>query len=156
MSTATVFLHTEKAFDTTWHPGLLYKLPRLQFSANMIKLISSFLTNKNFRVTVEGELSTPREIQAGVPQGSIPAPTVHNLYINDAPQTPGVQLTLFADYTCIYATKRKEDYVLRKLQRGLTALEAWCETWTGRGPSYIERTEQTFVKHVKYFGVIFI
>jgi hypothetical protein len=31
MSTAAVFLDIEKAFDTTWHPGLLYKLSKLQF-----------------------------------------------------------------------------------------------------------------------------
>jgi hypothetical protein len=29
----------------------------------------------------------------------------------------------------MYATERKEGYVLRKLQRGLTAMEAWCERW---------------------------
>jgi hypothetical protein len=31
MSTAVVFLDIEKAFDTTWQPGLLYKLSKLQF-----------------------------------------------------------------------------------------------------------------------------
>jgi hypothetical protein len=34
---------------------------------------------------------------------------------------------LFADDTCIYATDRKEDYVLRKLQRGLSTIKTWCE-----------------------------
>jgi hypothetical protein len=41
------------------------------------------------------------------------------------PKTPGAYLGLFADDTCIYATDRKEGYVLRKLQRGLSATEAW-------------------------------
>jgi hypothetical protein len=84
---------------------------------NSIKLISSFLCNRKFRVTVEGELSTPREIHAGVPQNSVLAPTLYSLYINDAPQTPGVHLALFADDRC---TDRKENCVLRKLHRGLT------------------------------------
>jgi hypothetical protein len=39
MSTAAVFLDIKKAFDTTWHPGLLYKLSKLQFSTSLIKLI---------------------------------------------------------------------------------------------------------------------
>jgi hypothetical protein len=30
------------------------------------------------------------------------------MYINDAPQTHGVHLALFADDTCLYATDRKE------------------------------------------------
>jgi hypothetical protein len=40
MSTAAVFLDIEKVFDTTWHPALLYKLPKLNFSTRKIKLIS--------------------------------------------------------------------------------------------------------------------
>jgi hypothetical protein len=86
MSTAAVFLDIEKALDTTWHPGLLYKLSNLNFSANVIKLISSFLSNRKFRVWVEGEMSTPREIKAGVSQGSVLAATLSSLYINDTPK----------------------------------------------------------------------
>jgi hypothetical protein len=66
MSTAAVFLDIEKAFDTMWHPGLLYKLSKLNFTARIIKLISSFLLHRKFSVSVEGEMSTPRCMQAGV------------------------------------------------------------------------------------------
>jgi hypothetical protein len=31
MSTAAVFLDIEKAFDTTWHSGLLYKMSKFEF-----------------------------------------------------------------------------------------------------------------------------
>jgi hypothetical protein len=79
MSTAAVFLDIEKAFDTTWHHGLLYKLSKLEFSTNVIKLLGSFLSQRKFRVSVEGEMSTPREMQAGVPQGSVLSPTLFNL-----------------------------------------------------------------------------
>jgi hypothetical protein len=34
-----------------------------------------------------------------------------------------------ADDTCLYATVLKEDYILRKLQRGLISMAAWCEHW---------------------------
>jgi hypothetical protein len=40
------------------------------------------------------------------------------------PQTTGVNLALFADDTCLYATERKEGYVLRKLQCGQSSVEA--------------------------------
>jgi hypothetical protein len=39
MSTAAVSLDYEKAFYTTWQPGLLYKLPKLQFSTSFFKLV---------------------------------------------------------------------------------------------------------------------
>jgi hypothetical protein len=43
MSTAVVFSDIEKAFDTTQHFGLLYKLSTLQFSTCLIKLTGTFL-----------------------------------------------------------------------------------------------------------------
>jgi hypothetical protein len=124
MSTAAAFLDIEKAFDTTGHPGLLYKLSELQFSICLIKLFASFLTNREFEVSVEGELSSPRKVAAGVPQGSVLAQVLYNLYVNEAPATPGIHLALFAEDTCVYATEKHERRVLNKLQRGLTA--AYC------------------------------
>jgi retron-type reverse transcriptase len=127
MSTTAVFLDIEKAFDTLWHPGLQYKLSKMEFSSNLIKLISSSLSKRRFRVSVEGEMSTLRDIKAGVPQGSVLSPTLYNLFINELPQTAGVNLALFADDTSLYATEHKEAYVLRKLQRGLSSMTAWCK-----------------------------
>jgi retron-type reverse transcriptase len=101
MSTAAVFLDIEKAFDSTWHRGLLYKLSEINFTTRIIKLISSVLPQRKFRVSVEGEMSTSRCMQAGVPQGSVLSPTLYNLYINDIPQIIGANLSLFADDTCL-------------------------------------------------------
>jgi hypothetical protein len=101
MSTAAEFLDIEKAFDTTWHSGLLYKLSKLEFTTSLVKLIGSFLSQSKFRVTVEGEMSTHRIMQAGVPQDLFLSPTLFNMYINDAPQTHCVHLALFADDTCL-------------------------------------------------------
>jgi hypothetical protein len=64
MSTAAVLLDIEKTFDKTWHLVLLYKLSELKFLTSLIKLINSFLSQRKFRVSVEGELSSPRDIQA--------------------------------------------------------------------------------------------
>jgi hypothetical protein len=78
ISTAAVFLDIEKAFDTTWHSGLLYKLSKLVFSNSLTKLIGSFLSQRKFRVSVEGEMSAPREMEAGVPQQQISALQSHS------------------------------------------------------------------------------
>jgi hypothetical protein len=110
-------------------------------------------------------MSTPREIQAGVPP-------VQYIYV--APQSPGVNLALFADDTCIYTTDRKEGYVLRNLQRGLTSVGSWCKHWNirvneektqaiyfsrGNRPPETSLTLKgwniPFVNNIKYLGVIF-
>jgi hypothetical protein len=116
----------------------------------------------------------PREIQAGVPQGSFLSPTLYNMTINDTPQTSGVYLALFFDDTFMYATDRKEDYVLRKQQRGFNSIETWCKRWKIKinedktwalyfshrlKPSeahlILNGRNIPFVKHVRYLGVIF-
>jgi hypothetical protein len=129
MSTAAVFLDIEKASDKIWHSDLLYKLSELALSTSLNKLIASFVTNRKFKFLVEGEFSTPMERVAGVPLGSVLGPILYSLYINDAPAAPGTQLVLFTDDTCIYATEKHESRVLSKSQRGLTAMNSWCERW---------------------------
>jgi hypothetical protein len=64
MSTAAVFLDSEKAFGTTQQPGLLYKLSKLQFSTSFNQLIGSFLLQRKFRVSVEGKMFMPAKIHA--------------------------------------------------------------------------------------------
>jgi hypothetical protein len=174
MCTAAVFLDIEKAFDTTLQPGLPYKLSKLQFSTSLIKLIRSFLSQRKFRVSVEDEMSTPRFMQMVVPQGSVLSPTLYNLYIIDTPQTPGVNLALFADDTCLYATDRKEGYVLRKIQHGLDSMGAWCKHWNikinedntrsiyftrrNRPPDSLltlNGRNSPFINSVKYLGLLF-
>jgi hypothetical protein len=119
----------KKNFDTTWHPGLLYKLPGLQFSASLVMLTASILTNRKFKVSIEGELSSLRKKAAEVRQGSVLAPVLYSLYINDASAAAGIHLALFADDTCIYATEKYEHRVFSKLQRGLTAVGSWYQRW---------------------------
>jgi hypothetical protein len=109
MSTTAVFLDIERAFDTTWHTGLLYKLSKLDFSASLIKLISPFLYIRKFFVSVENEMSAPRIMKAGVPQGSVLSPILFNMYVSETPQAIEVHLALFADDTCLYTTERKKD-----------------------------------------------
>jgi hypothetical protein len=91
MSTTALFLDIEKAFDTTWHPGFSISCRNYIFRPEQLSSLGNFYCNEN-SVSVEGEMSTPRCIEAGVPQGSILSPTLYNLYINDTPQTIGVNL----------------------------------------------------------------
>jgi hypothetical protein len=67
-------------------------------------------------------MSKPRDVQSVMPQGCVLSPILYSLYINDTPQTPGGYLGLLADDICIYVTDRKEGYVFRKFQRGLSAV----------------------------------
>jgi hypothetical protein len=94
-----------------------------------MQLISSFLSERKSTVSAGGEICTPTEIQAGVPQDSVLSPTSYSIYVNDTIKTPAACLILFAHDTCMHATDRKKSLVFRKLQRGLNSSEKWYERW---------------------------
>jgi hypothetical protein len=50
----------QRAFDITWYPGFCYKLHKLKLSTSFIKLIISFLSEQEFTVCAEDEVSTLR------------------------------------------------------------------------------------------------
>jgi hypothetical protein len=155
MSTAAICLDIEKAFDVTWHPGLLINYLNWNFRTVWSSLLALFSRKEN-SVSVEGEMSTPRKMQAGFPQGSVLSPTLYSVYINHTHRTPGVYLAVFVDDTCTYTTGRKEGYVLRKLQRGLNSVDKWCESWNikinkikfGPSTSVIDLDHLRFISHL--------
>jgi hypothetical protein len=62
MLTTAVFLDVEKAFDATWHLGLVSTplLSKLKFLTGIIKPVGFFLSSRKFKVSVESEISAPR------------------------------------------------------------------------------------------------
>jgi hypothetical protein len=175
ISTAAVFLDIEKAFDTTWHSGLLYNLSKLEFSTSLIKLIGSVFSQRKFRVSAAGEMSTPRVMQAGVPQGSVLSPTLFNMYINGTPQTHGVHLaSLQMTPACMRQIPRKvlllENFSAFSAQWrpdvsvGISRLKrirlGWIYFSRSRRPPEHHLTlngrDIPFVNSVKYLGVFFI
>jgi hypothetical protein len=100
-----------------------------KFHPIYLNLLAHLFRKENSRVSVEGEMSTLRDMEAGVPQDFILFLTLYNLYINDIPQTAGVNLALVADDTSLYVTEHREGYVLRKLLSGLKSMTDWCKQW---------------------------
>ena len=54
-ATRAVALDISKAFDRVWHVGLLHKLNSYGISGQIFGLISSFLSNRQLRVVLDGE-----------------------------------------------------------------------------------------------------
>ena len=98
-----VALDISKAFDRVWHAGLLHKLKSYGISGPIFGLISSFLSNRQLRVVLDGKSSQEYPVNAGVPQGSILGPTLFLLYINDLPDDVICDITIYADDTTLYS-----------------------------------------------------
>ena len=102
-TTHVVALDTSKAFDRVWHAGLLHKLRSYGISDQIFGLISSFLSNRQLRVVLDGKSSQEYPVNDGTPQGSILGPTLFLLYINDLLDDVICNIAINSDDTILYS-----------------------------------------------------
>ena len=131
-ATRAVALDISKAFDRVWHAGLLHKLKSYGISGQIFGLISSFLSNRQLRVVLDGKSSQEYPVNAGVPQGSILGPTLFLLYINDLPDNVICNIAIYADDTTLYS--KCDHLILAKklaseLESDLRDTVEWGRKW---------------------------
>ena len=89
----------------------------------------SCLTNRFQRVVIPGGVSGWLEILAGVPQGSILAPLLFIMFINDIVKKIHSNICLFADDTSLYIIVDFPDSVVQILNLDLERLYNWAVQW---------------------------
>lgn len=170
--TGAIFLDIEKAFDTTWHAGIIYKLIKYGFPIYLIFLIASYLKNRKMYVYNNNVKSRIISVVAGVPQGSVLGPQLFNIYINDMPKTKDVDISLFADDTGLYTSSYKVSAIVNKLNNASKKVAKYLKKWrtsvnrdktesilfTKRRPELkpeitFEKLKLPWVKNVKYLGI---
>ena len=77
--------------------GLFDKLKSYGISHQIFGLISSFLSNRQLRVVLDGKSSQEFPVNVGVPQGSILGPTLFLLYINDLSDYVICNIAIYVD-----------------------------------------------------------
>ena len=68
----------------------------------MINIITSFLSERKQRATIDGKFSEWVDIEAGVPQGSLLGPLLFLIYINDIVEVVNCDIKIFDDDTFIF------------------------------------------------------
>lgn len=113
-----VYIDLSKAFDTLNHNILIHKLRHYGLTESATKLLISYLSNQQPYVDFNGYKSTYQTVTTGVPQGSILAPLLFLIYINDLPEVSNVfDMLMYADDTTLYCN----------LNRTTTETEINCE-----------------------------
>ena len=130
--TIAVFLDIEKAFDTMWVDGLIYKLIKMKFPHYLIRIISSYLKDRSFRVKLENQLSDPTVVNDGVPQGSILGPLLFIIFMADLPTHLNTSLTVFADDTSTFSTRLSQRRAKSNVQCRATFISCNGTTKCGR------------------------
>ena len=125
-STLAVYCDLSKAFDTIDHNILLQKLNFYGIRGVALKWFKSYLSHRTQYVHYKGHNSCTKNIQCGVPQGSVLGPLLFIIYTNDLPgclhRTKSI---LFADDTTIYLSSDTYNNMHIIMNQELLQLTDW-------------------------------
>jgi hypothetical protein len=80
-----ILLDIEKAYDTVWITGLLYKLMSFKLPPYLLLILKAFLEERKFSVHINNEASYIKATPVGLPQGAVLSTTLSSLYTSDIP-----------------------------------------------------------------------
>ena len=128
--TAALFLDAEAAFDQAWHDAIRYKVDKLGVPNRLVRLISSFLTERELTVMVGKQTSEKVIMEAGTPQGSCLSPLLYVILVNDIPSDgDSVKIGQFADDIALWVNAHTMAGCLSRLQKAVNTVEGWCRRW---------------------------
>ena len=107
----------------------LFKLSDLGFSGETLCWFSSFLTNRQQCVRVNGSSSNTQCLTSGIPQGTVLGPLLFLIFINDQPKSMTNNCSIFADDTTAYTTGKNITTTTVGLSRDVTAASSWADIW---------------------------
>ncbi|CAH2009755.1 unnamed protein product [Acanthoscelides obtectus] len=128
-----VALDITKTFDQLWHAAHLSKLPSYGLPEKLCRWAADFISGRKISVVIDGFSSSSHNVNAGVPQGSVLAPALFLLHINDLLSCTINPIHSFADDSTLHAgiqcDKRISAAELEKrrlaMTRDLEAITAW-------------------------------
>ena len=124
-----VLVDLSKAFDSVNHDLLLCKMDRYGIRGKEQCWFHSYLSGRKQRVVIDGELSSWRTVETGVPQGSILGPLLFTLFVNDLPTVvQSCKVMLYADDTTIYHSCQDSQQLQDTLVNDLSSIANWLKT----------------------------
>ena len=124
----SVFYDISKVFDKVWHDGIIYKLTRNVIPVNLLNLEDFFKWKKTTR-SPQRQVSTWKNVNAGVPQGSILGPLLFLIYINDLTEGLTTNVKLFWDDTPLFSVVHDTQTSVNDINKDLKIMNNWAFQW---------------------------
>ena len=124
-----VLLDLTAAYDTVWLRRLHLKLLQTILDRYMVGFIMEMLSNRSFTLhTSDGQHSRLRKLKNGVPQGSVLAPMLFNIYIHDIPDTQSKKYG-YADDLAIMLSHSSWETIESGLTADMGILSTYLKNW---------------------------
>ena len=127
--TAALFIDIEKAYDSVWREGLMYKLHGLGIRGRIWSWIRSFLNDRRAVITLGGEKGQEFNTAIGLPQGSVISPLLFSLYIVDCYINVKSGKVKFADDGTIWRTGKDWLELVKGLEEDFKWIMEWAKKW---------------------------
>ena len=123
---AVILTDLSKALGTINHSLLLAKLEAYGFSMASLKLMQSYLCNRFQKISVNASFSDWKEIETGVPQGSILGPLLFNIFLSDISYfINNGNLCNYADDITFYSIEKNLNMVKENLKISFLIMQKW-------------------------------
>ena len=121
-----IFLDLSKAFDTVNRDILIDKLSRMGIRGRAGEWIGSYLTDRKIYVNLNNCNSRTATMNIGVPQGSVSAPWLFSLYVNDMHRSAErLSFLHFADDTTIFRSGNNLSQLCNEINEDLRDVSSW-------------------------------
>ena len=100
-----VLIDLYAAFDTVSHKRLLNTLHAIGITDKAFAWFTSYLQNRSQTITISGKQSRSRQLECGVPQGSVLGPILFNVYtaaLGLLLRQENTNYSMYADDTDLY------------------------------------------------------
>ena len=124
-----ISLDLEKAFDSVWINGLLWKLNNIGITGNVFGLIESFLRNRQLFVEIGEYQSEKFRTQIGVPQGAVLSPLLFIIFVSEMFAGIEAEKFKFADDGNLLISASTTTELHRNTEAALQKFFQWCTKW---------------------------
>ena len=128
LTTGAVFVDLSAAYDTVNHRSPLSKVLEMTGDVHLANLIRTMLESRRFFVVLNGKKSRWRRQRNGLPQGSVLAPMLFNIYTNDQPTHADTRSFVYADDLCIASQGNDLNNIEASLTSALITMTTYYDT----------------------------